>query len=158
MKLLAIALLTIVLPLPLVAQRNSAAVTGHVYDPSGAPVPGAVITAKQTSTGAVNTTTTNSVGLYQFPFLSPGNYEFTFSKQGFKVYVQKGITLEVAQSAVVDAKLELGAVTQTVNVTANASMLQTTSGSNSWSISAERVAAIPIRNQNTIIATCWYRL
>jgi len=155
MKFLAIALLTIVLPLPLVAQRNSAAVTGHVYDPSGAPVPGAVITAKRTDTGAVNTTTTNAVGLYQFPFLSPGTYQFSFSKQGFKAYVQGGITLDVAQSAVVDAKLELGAVTQTVNVTANASMLQTTSGSNSWSISATRVAAIPIRNQNTIIAT-WF--
>ena len=154
-KILGIIMLLAVLPLPLAAQRNSAAITGHVYDPSGAPVPGAVITAKQTATGAVNGTTSNAAGIYQFPFLTPGTYEFSVSKPGFKEYVQSGVTLDVSQSASLDFKLELGAVTQTVNVTANASMLQTTSGENSWTISAARVAAIPIRNQNTIMAT-WF--
>ncbi|MCL5006220.1 MAG: TonB-dependent receptor [Acidobacteria bacterium] len=156
-KILGIVVSLMFVALPLAAQRNSASVTGHVYDPSGAPIPGATITATETRTGAVNTTQTNAVGLYQFPFLSPGDYQFTFSKQGFEKYIQSGVTLQVAQSAVVDAKLQLGAVTQSIKVTANASMLQTTSGSTDWSISAQRIAAIPIGDLASYSAA-WYAL
>jgi Carboxypeptidase regulatory-like domain/TonB dependent receptor-like, beta-barrel len=154
-KVLWIISVLLLLPLPLVAQRNSAAVTGHVYDPSGAPIPGATITAKQTATGTTSKTTSNAIGLYQFPFLIPGNYEFTVSKQGFDQYIQKGITLSVEQRATLDFKLKIGQVTQTVQVTANAPLLETTSGENSWTISSERVAAIPVRNLNTIMST-WF--
>lgn len=154
-KVLGIISALLLLPLPLIAQRNSAAVTGHVYDPSGAPVPRATITAKQTSTGTTSNTTSNATGLYQFPFLIPGNYEFTVSKQGFGRYVQKGITLSVEQRATLDFKLKIGQVTQTVQVTANAPLLETASGENSWTISSTRVAAIPVRNLNTIMST-WF--
>src|SRR5579885_459240 len=154
-KVLALVVLIMLLPLPLFAQRNSAAVTGHVYDPSGAPVPDATIKARQTSTGAISTTTSNAIGLYQFPFLNPGNYEFSVSKQGFKQYVQRGITLSVAAQVTLDFKLQIGAVTQTVQVTSNAPLLQTSSGENSWTISSERISAIPVRNLNTIMST-WF--
>lgn len=154
-KVLGIIFVLLVLPLPLAAQRNTAAVSGHVYDPSGAPIPGATITAKQTSTGTTSNTTSNATGLFQFPFLIPGDYEFTVSKQGFDQYVQKGITLSVAQRATLDFKLKIGQVTQTVQVTANAPLLETSSGENSWTISSTRVAAIPIRNLNTIMST-WF--
>ncbi|MCL5006219.1 MAG: TonB-dependent receptor [Acidobacteria bacterium] len=153
-KILGILLVSILLPLPLFAVSN-ASVTGHVYDPSGRPVPDATITARETATGAINTTTSNSIGLYQFPFLPVGSYEFTVKKPGFKEFIRSGVTLSVAQRAVLDFRLELGAVTEHVQVTANASLLQTTSGENSWTISAARVAAIPIRNLNTIEST-WY--
>jgi Carboxypeptidase regulatory-like domain len=154
-RVLGIISVLLMLPLSVFGQRNSAAVTGHVFDPSGAPIPGATITAKQTATGTTNTTTSNAIGLYQFPFLNPGSYEFTVSKQGFEKYIQKGISLSVAQRATMDFRLRLGAVTQTVQVTANAPLLQTASGENSWTISSQRVAAIPVRNLNTIMST-WF--
>jgi hypothetical protein len=154
-KVLALVALLMLLPLPLAAQRNSAAVTGHVYDPSGAPIPGATIKARQTSTGAISTTTSNAIGLYQFPFLNPGNYEFSVSKQGFKQYIQRGVTLTVAAQVTLDFKLQIGEVTQTVQVTGNAPLLQMNSGENSWTISSERISAIPVRNLNTIMST-WF--
>lgn len=154
-KLCIISLLSMALALPLFAQQNGATVTGHVYDPSGAPVAGARITAKWMATGAVSTAESDPTGLYQLSFLNPGQYEFTVEKQGFRQFVQGGVTLLVAQKAVMDFKLLLGSVTQSVNVTANAPLLQAESGEQSWTIDSQRLTAIPIRNLNTIEST-WF--
>ncbi|MGH9406470.1 MAG: TonB-dependent receptor domain-containing protein [Terriglobia bacterium] len=148
-------LATLFLALPLAAQQNGATVTGHIYDPSGAPVAGAKITARWMATGAVSNAESDPSGLYQLPFLNPGQYEFTVEKQGFRQMVQSGVTLSAAQKAVMDFPLVLGSVTQSVSVTANAPLLQAESGEQSWTIDTQRLAAIPIRNLNTI-ETTWF--
>lgn len=153
-----IACLTIflaLLPLPLFAQQVGASLTGHIYDPSTAPVAGARITAKSVATGAVFNADSNASGLYQLPFLNPGSYVITVEKRGFKQVVQSGVTLTVAQKAVMDFTLQLGAITQAINVTGNAPILQTESGDRSWTIGAARVAAIPLRGLNSI-ETTWF--
>lgn len=154
-KIWGIVLFSALLPLPLLGQQVGASVTGHVYDPSGAPVVGAKITAQATATGAVYNSESNPTGLYLLPFLNPGQYEFTVEKQGFKKFVQSGVTLSAAQKATMDFKLELGSVTQSVSVNANAALLQTDSGQQSWTINPQRLSAVPIRGLNTIITT-WF--
>jgi hypothetical protein len=63
---------------------NTGEIKGSVMDPSGAVVPGAAVSIKNVQTGVVTATTTNQSGLYDVPFLSPGNYTITFSKEGFR--------------------------------------------------------------------------
>ncbi len=149
-KFLGVILLAAVLPLPLFGQEIGASVTGHVYDPSGAAVAGATVTVRQTTTGIMYTAQSNATGLYRIPFVDPGPYTATVEKQGFKQVVRSGITLTAAEKAVMDFKLELGAVSQKITVTANAPLLQSQSGAQSSTISPQEIAAVPIRNLNTI--------
>ena len=154
-KAVGVFLLAVALPWSLHAQQNGATVTGHVYDPSGAAVGGAKITAKQMETGSVFNANSDPTGLYQLPFLNPGQYVFTVEKQGFRQVVQSGITLLVAQKAVMNFRLQLGAVAQTVNVSANAPILQSESGDRNWTISQQRIGAVPLAGLNTIEST-WF--
>ncbi|MDE3178287.1 MAG: carboxypeptidase regulatory-like domain-containing protein, partial [Acidobacteriota bacterium] len=143
------------LALSAVAQQNGATVTGHVYDPAGAVVAGAAITAKSETTGAVYNAESNATGLYQLPFVPPAAYVFTVEKTGFRKYVQSGVTLTVGQQATLDFRLQLGAIAQTVNVTANAPLLQSESGGRNSLITSARIATAPLRGMNTI-ETTWF--
>lgn len=154
-RIAALMLWIMLLPIAVMGQQNGATVTGHVYDPSGAPVAGARITAKQVETGATFSGSSDPTGLYQLPFINPGQYVFTVEKQGFRQVVQTGVTLQVAQKAVMDFKLNLGAVAQTVNVHANAPILQSESGDRNWTISQQRISAVPLAGLNTIEST-WF--
>lgn len=149
-KMLGVVLLGLILPFPLFGQVNGATVTGHIYDPSGAAVAGATVTARQTTTGAVYTAASNSTGLFRIPFVTPGPYTITVDKQGFKEYAQTGITLVAAQTAVFDFTLQLGAVSQRINVTANAPLLQSETGAQSSLVNSQQIDKVPIRNLNTI--------
>lgn len=142
-------------PLILSAQQNGATVSGHVYDPAGAAVAEVSVVAKAASTGTIYRAESNSTGLYQLPFLRPGAYVFTVEKQGFRQIVQSGVTLNAGQNAVMNFKLELGAVSQSVNVNANAPILQTEGGGRNWTIGSQRIEAVPIRGLNTILTT-WF--
>jgi hypothetical protein len=150
-----ILLLLALLPLPLYAQIVGASVTGHVIDPSAAAVSGATIKLTSTTTGAVYPAGSDSAGIYQLPFILIGNYTLTVEKQGFKKYVQAGIALVAGQKAVIDITLQLGAVTQTVNVTANAPVLNLESGDRSATISNVRLDPECFRGLNTIVTT-WF--
>ncbi len=143
------------LPTGLAGQQIGAIVTGHVYDASGAAVPGATITARSVATGAVFAAESDAVGLYQLPFLNPGEYGITVEKQGFRKIVRGGVTLTVAQKAVLDFTLELGAVAQSVTVTANSPILETESGDRGWTIGPERLSNIPQRGLNVTEST-WF--
>ncbi len=154
-KIAGLAMVAALLPVLLLGQQNGATVTGHIYDPSGAPVAGAKITAQWVATGAVFNAASDATGLYQLPFLNPGQYTFTVEKQGFSQIVQSGVTLTVGQKAVVNFTLQLGSVAQSISVTANAPILQTESGDRNWTIGSARIEAIPLRGLNSI-ETTWF--
>ena len=111
----------------LCAQQTGASITGHVTDPSGAVIAGTKITITSTATGSVYTTESDNAGIYRIPFAAIGEYTLTAEKTGFRTYVQKGVTLIVDQKVTVDIELQLGAVSQSVTVTADAALLQTES-------------------------------
>ena len=150
-----ILLLLAFLPLPLFAQQVGASVTGHIIDPSGAAISGATIKLTGTNTGTVYPAGSDSAGIYQIPFALIGTYSLTVEKEGFKKYVQEGITLSTAQKAVVDVTLQLGAVTQSISVTANAQIVNTESGDRTQTISNVRLDPEVFRGQNTIV-TSWF--
>jgi hypothetical protein len=152
-RIIPILLLLAFLPLPLCAQQVGASITGHVLDPSAAAVSGATIKLTSTTTGAVYTAGSDSAGIYQLPFVLIGPYTLTVEKEGFKKYVQEGIALVTNQKAVIDITLQLGSVTQSVSVVANAPLLQPESGDRNWTVGQVRMDPEVFRGQNTIEVT-----
>src|SRR6476660_8150985 len=91
-----------------VAQITSGTITGVVTDTSGAVVAGANVTITSTQTGGVRTSTTSAEGSFSFPELSPGIYNITVTKQGFKKVEQKGVEAHVADLTNVTIKMPVG--------------------------------------------------
>ena len=104
---------------------NLAQIHGRITDPSGAVVASAQVQARQLDTGLVRATTTNSDGQYSLPALPLGAYELAVSAQGFQKYLQKGITLEVSANPQVDITLKIGNTAETVEVRADAQLVET---------------------------------
>ena len=120
--------LAVMLPfLGTAALAQTAAITGTVSDASGAVVARARIAARQGATGLTRATQTGQSGAYVLPLLPVGEWEITAEAQGFKRSTVTGIVLQVNQEARVDVNLELGAVTESVTVIADAQALQTES-------------------------------
>src|SRR6185369_1148146 len=94
-------------------------VTGEVRDASGAAVAGASITVRNTETNGVRTVATNEEGVYSVPALNPGMYDVKVEKPGFKSATRARFELQVQQTARVDFALEVGSVTETVEVSAS---------------------------------------
>jgi hypothetical protein len=100
-------------------------VVGSVTDPSGAAVVGAAVTLTDTATNATRTAVTNESGRYNFPNVPPGSYNVVISKSGFRVAKVNEQQIVVGEARTVDAKLEIGSATETVEVVATNTELQT---------------------------------
>jgi hypothetical protein len=129
-------------------QSGKASINGSVTDQSGAVIPDVEITVTNTLTGLKTTTTTASNGTYIVTLLQVGNYTLTFSKAGFKSTTQEGIVLTPDQIATVNASLTLGAVTQTVEVKANAEMLQTGTAALGQAVTQTAMVELPLNGRN----------
>jgi hypothetical protein len=143
--MIGITLLVLVLaPLPMLGQTLNASLEGTVTDPTGAAVPGAQISVRAVSTGAIRTAVSESSGLYVFPNLLPGIYDLTVAMKGFQTYTQRGIVLNVNSKAKVDVVCVVGSVTQVVDVTANASPLNFESGEQRGTIATNTLVNLPL--------------
>src|SRR5690349_16292113 len=111
----------------LIAQTNMGTVTGLVTDRSGAVLPGVAVTAKNTATGAEANTVTSSTGNYLIPNLPVGPYQISVSHTGFKTWSRAGISLSAGENIRADALLDVGQVTERVEVTSEAAQLKTES-------------------------------
>jgi hypothetical protein len=132
----------------LTAQEFRATVSGHVLDSSGAAVPGAKIQATNVDTNETISATSDASGAYSMPFLRPGNYKLTATAQGFKQFIRDNVVLEAAKVAGIDISLEVGAVTDSVEVTAEAAVLETQSATRSGLVSEQQVAEMPLNARN----------
>lgn len=131
-----------------IGQLPTATILGVVKDASGAVVPGVSLTARNVETGQSRNTVSASDGSYRFPALAVGTYEVRAEQSGFQSEVRSGLTLTVSQEAVVNITLQVGAVAQTVAVTAEAPMVNTTSGSLGGLVNEQRVADLPLNGRN----------
>src|SRR5437667_15264 len=113
------------------AQISTATILGTVKDTSGALVPGVSITVKHTESGLTRSVVSGERGAYNVPLLPVGAYEITTTMPGFKQQVRTGINLVVGQEAVVDLTLEVGANTEQVTVTEEATLVNTKTSSTS---------------------------
>ena len=124
------------------------AINGTVRDASGAVIPDAKVTLRNSATKLDLVTTTNSAGAYGFPSVQPGNYEIRVSKQGFNAAIESEITVVVNQIATYDVTLKTGSVTETVTVQATANEVETTSAELGVAIVKAEVNDLPLNGRN----------
>jgi outer membrane receptor protein involved in Fe transport len=122
---------------------NTGELKGAVLDSSGAVMPGVAISIKEINTGVVTPTATNQSGLYDVPFLSPGSYTVTFSKQGFRDFVRSGIVLQI-ETLEIDATLQVGVATEEVVVDAAGPLVETETTGQHVDLTTEAVRNAPI--------------
>src|SRR5262249_40668177 len=107
--------------------QSTAQVSGTVRDQSGAVLPGVQVTATQTATGRTRTVVTDEVGFYLLPELPVGPYKLEASLPGFRTFEQTGIVLQVGSNPVINVALQVGQVAETVEVQADAALVETRS-------------------------------
>src|SRR4051812_4178494 len=108
------------------AQTTTATMGGNVSDGSGAAIVGAKVTATNRDTNVSRSAATQSDGSYSLLFLPIGTYQLEITATGFKKFEQTGIVLEVNRNAKIDAILQVGALSETVEVSADGSVVETT--------------------------------
>src|SRR5262249_36784514 len=99
-------------------------ITGHVTDLTGAAVPGATVTLTNVSTNASRSTTTTQPGDYSLPSVPPGIYNVKIEQRGFKASVSNNVEVQVQQTVRLDFTLQVGAITESIEVQASADQLQ----------------------------------
>ncbi len=126
------------------AQTDRGTITGTVADQAGALIPGAAIEAKNLNTGAVHRVTSTSTGNYTLAQLPPGTYQLSSSISGFKQFTRTGITVLAMQVLRIDIALQVGDITETVTVNADATLLRTESGEMSHNVSGSSLNSLPL--------------
>ena len=123
-------------------------ISGTVKDPSGAVLPGVEIKVTQTDTGVSRTTISDETGSYTLPNLAVGPHRFEASLVGFSTYVQTGIVLQVNSNPVINVVLQVGQVSQTLEVQADVAMVETRSTGVGQVIDNQRVLELPLNGRN----------
>jgi hypothetical protein len=124
-------------------QAFQGSLRGRVTDPKDAVVPLAKVTLIEDATSVSSSTVTNDKGEYSFPILNPSTYTLAVEAPGFKKLEQKGIIIATQTSVTQDAKLDIGQVTETINVTAEAELLATSEASNGSVIDRQKLEDLP---------------
>ncbi|MBI1356834.1 MAG: hypothetical protein GC160_21050 [Acidobacteria bacterium] len=133
-----------------VAQVESARIQGTVTDGSGAVIPGATVRFVQVETNQAQVTETDAIGFFQSVPLRIGEYRVEVEADGFKRAVRSGIVLELEQTAAIRVALEVGAVTEVVDVTADAPLLETTQATQGQVINNKRIVDMPLNGRDYI--------
>src|SRR5712672_4266800 len=136
------------------AQVSGATLSGTVMDSSGAVIPNAQVAITDVGTGVTRNVTSGSAGFYTAPNLLPATYEVRVTAPGFSTQVQKGVTLTVGAQQTLDIKMQVGQVSQTVEVTTEAPTVELTSSTLSAVVNATTVRELPLNGRSwTDLAT-----
>src|SRR5262245_18711001 len=127
-----------------------ARLNGTVTDPTSAAIPDAKVTVHNTETGLTRETQTTDAGLYDFPSLPVGRYELTIEKTGFSSVKRTGILLTVGALTTIDTSLQLGGLTEVVEVTEVAPVVESSRSSTATTISMESVSNLPLNGRSFI--------
>jgi hypothetical protein len=130
------------------AQSTTGSIYGTVADTTGAVVPGAQVTVKETATGELFNATTSDSGDYSFPTLKPGEYVITAKHEGFQAQIQQGLRLDANQNVHANFSLQTGSVEQTVTVSSDTSSVDTRGSQIATTIDQKRIEDLPSVNRN----------
>ena len=148
MKIVGLALLSCSLltvgPLPAWAQRDTATAIGTVTDTQGGVLPGAVVTASNTATGVTRSVVADAQGAYRMAALPPASYDIRAELAGFATSVRPGLVLSLGAEAVIDFQLALSSLTESVTVTAQVPVVQTTTSAVESRLDRETIDLLPI--------------
>ncbi len=123
-------------------------IAGNIADPSGAAVVSAKVTVTAPATGLSRTAATANDGGYVFPLLPTGSYNLSVESPGFKRFEQRGVTVNVDGSTSLPVVLQIGSISDTVTVEANAEMLETRSGTLSMVVGQQKLVELPLNGRN----------
>src|SRR5690348_1313274 len=139
---------------PVHAQVVGATLSGTVSDPSGALIPGATVSIKNTATGVTRDVVTDSAGFYSAPNLLPGTYDVTVSAKGFSTAINSNVSLAVGAQQVLNQTMQVGQTTQQVQVTGAAPTVQLASSTLSNQVNSRTVRELPLNGRDwTQLAT-----
>ena len=130
------------------SRAQTATILGVIRDASGAVVPQASLTARNTATGQTRTTVSGADGSYRFNALPVGSYEVQVEQAGFQSGVRSGLTLTVGREAIVDFSLQVGSVEQRVEVTGEAPLVNTTTAILGEVVDEQKVSELPLNGRN----------
>jgi len=149
---LALALVSVtgLLVQPAYADNLYASIRGTVTDPSGAALTGVVVSATNTDTGIETKVTTSQSGSYVFPQLAIGNYRISITAPNFKTFQASGIHLDLDQVYSLNAKLELGAISEAIQVEANPVQVETTSMQLGTVVTGNQIEDMPLNGRNWV--------
>src|SRR5215469_287567 len=136
---------------PVFAQEFRGTFSGTVTDAQGAAVAKAKIVATEIHTGVKTTALSEDTGAYTIPFLALGEYEITAEVSGFKTFVRRGITLSAGEHPVIDIRMEVGALTDQVTVTADAPIMVTANPSLGQVITTAEVEDVPVNGRTPMM-------
>jgi hypothetical protein len=143
-----ILLLLVLFTVTSLSAQTLAEITGQVFDSSGAAVAGAGLTITNTGTNATRSVVTNSSGVYTAPALVPGTYSIRAEMSGFRPVVRSAVELHVQQTARIDFTLELGQVSEGIQVTGGAPLLNTENATVNTVIENRRIVELPSNGRN----------
>ena len=135
---------------------GTATVVGRITDSSGSIIPSAKVTVVNVDTAFASETITTAEGTYNVPYLAPGNYRLTVETTGFKRYVREGIPLRTGEMPRLDIALEVGAVTESVQVDGAAALLETETSASGLVLSGEQLLKIPVPQKRAIRMLFYY--
>ena len=131
-----------------IASAQTAQITGRITDPSGAVIPSAPVAVRSVDTGNTHQTTSNSEGYYTVSSLVPGSYQVSVRHAGFKPTVRSGLVLQVDQTARIDFALQVGDVTETVEITADAPLVESETSSLGQVVNNKSIVEMPLNGRN----------
>jgi hypothetical protein len=150
-KLLSVCLVFFAAALTVSAQETRGQILGRVTDPTGAVVAGAKIQALNTATGVVTTATSSVTGDYTLPFLVAGAYDITVELSGFKKFERKDITVQIQGVVTLNIALQLGSVTETMEVKSEAPILESQTSSLGQIVDTRRIQDLPVNYDNALM-------
>jgi hypothetical protein len=130
-----------------IAQTQFGQLSGSVLDPAGAVVPGAKVTVTNVATGQSRTVQTNDEGLFAVGNISTGDYSIGVEKEGFK-HADKRIRVEIAQSVFAPVTLEVGSTSETIEVSAQTTVVNTVNGEVSREVTGNEITNMPLLTRN----------
>lgn len=130
------------------AQDYRGQIAGRILDPTGAAIPGANVKVINTATNAASATVSDGNGNYRTLYLAPSNYTVTVEAAGFKKLARQGIEVRVGDAIALDLTLEVGTSQETVNVTAEAPLLETSTASSGQVIATRAITDLPLSDGN----------
>jgi hypothetical protein len=143
-----ILIVSLTVPISGFSQGSTGTILGVVKDPSGTVVPGAKVTVSNAETALTRTASTAEDGAYRVPALPVGRYTLRFEHEGFKTQIQEGLVLTVSVELVVNSTFEVGSIAQSVTVTGDVPLVNTTSSSLGGLVNEDRMAELPLNGRN----------